>query len=317
MRKAGNRVRITAQLVEAVTGNHVWAERYDRDLEDIFAVQDEVVREIATAVPGQIDVAALQRVQRKPIENLTAYDLVLRGEQLQYRDWSSREATKLFEKAVEIDPQCARALSHLANGYAYSIFAHFAPAGEARRQTRAFAERAIQLDPNDPAILATIAEAYLMVGDLEPARRYMERAIKLNPNDYIVMLYAAQVLAYTKNVDEGLRWIEKQLRHNPLSIDAARETYFEVNYLARRYDDAIDSIAGWHDPPVQLLAALAAAYAQLGHMEEAQAMRRQFEDNLPEGYAFDDFLTATLGMCAHQEDRDNWSEGFRKAGFGV
>ena len=84
VRKAGNRVRISAQLVEAATGNHLWAERYDRDLEDIFAVQDEVVREIATAVPGQLDVAAMQRVQRKPIENLTAYDLVLRGEHLQY-----------------------------------------------------------------------------------------------------------------------------------------------------------------------------------------------------------------------------------------
>ncbi|GAG49486.1 unnamed protein product, partial [marine sediment metagenome] len=109
VRKAGSRVRITAQLVEAATGNHIWAERYDRDLEDIFAVQDEVVREIATAVPGQLEVAALQRVQRKPIENLTAYDLVLRGEQLQFRDWSSREAMSLFEKAVEIDPHCARA----------------------------------------------------------------------------------------------------------------------------------------------------------------------------------------------------------------
>ena len=278
VRKAGNRVRITAQLVEAATGNHVWAERYDRDLEDIFAVQDEVVREIATAVPGQLDVAALQRVQRRPIENLTAYDLVLRAEHLQYRDWSSREATTLFEKAVELDPQCARAYSHLANAQAYSIFAHFAPADEARRLTRDFAERAIQFDPNDPVILATIAEAYLMVGDLEPARRCMEKAIKLNPNDYVVMLYAAQVLAYTNDVDEGLRWLEKQVRHDPRSIDAARETLLEVNYLARRYDDAIDGMRGWHDPPTHLLIDLAAAYAQLGRIDEAQAMRRQAEN---------------------------------------
>ena len=317
VRKAGNRVRITAQLVEAATGNHVWAERYDRDLEDIFAVQDEVVREIATAVPGQLDVAALQRVQRRPIENLTAYDLVLRAEHLQYRDWSSREATTLFEKAVELDPQCARAYSHLANAQAYSIFAHFAPADEARRLTRDFAERAIQFDPNDPVILATIAEAYLMVGDLEPARRCMEKAIKLNPNDYVVMLYAAQVLAYTNDVDEGLRWLEKQVRHDPRSIDAARETLLEVNYLARRYDDAIDGMRGWHDPPTHLLIDLATAYAQLGRIDEAQAMRRQVENDLPEGYAFSEFLAATLAMCARQEDRDNWIEGFRKAGFEV
>ncbi len=221
------------------------------------------------------------------------------------------------EKAVEIDPQCARAYGHLANGNAYRIFAQFAPADEARRLTRDFAERAIKFDPNDPATLATIAEAYLMVGDLGPARRCMEKAIKLNPNGYVVRLYAPQVLAYTKDIDEGLRWMENQIRHNPLSIDAARETYFEVNYLARRYDNAIEGIAGWHNPPAHLPAGFAAAYAHLGRMDEAQAMRRQFEDNLPESYAFKEYLTAMLGMCARQEDRDNWTEGFRKAGFGV
>ena len=150
VRKAGNRVRITAQLVEAASGNHLWAERYDRELEDIFAVQDEVVREIAVAVPGQLDVAAQQRVQRRPAENLTAYDLVLRGEYLRYQDWGSREAVALFEKAIEIDPQCARAYGHLANWHAYSTFAHFAPADEARELTRSFAERAVQIAPNDP-----------------------------------------------------------------------------------------------------------------------------------------------------------------------
>ncbi len=317
VRKAGNRVRITAQLIEAATGHHVWAERYDRDLEDFFAVQDEVVREIATAVPGQLDVAALQRNQRRPIENMTAYDLVLRGEHLLYRDWSSREAITLFEKAIDVDPQCARAYSHLANGQAYSIFAHFAPADEARRLTRDFAERAIQFGPNDSAILATVAEAYLMVGDVELARRCMEKAIKLNPNDYIVMIFAAQVLAYTNSTDEGLLWFKKLAQHDPLAIEASRETGLEVNYLARRYNDAIDSITGWHDPPIHLLAEFAAVYAQLGRMDEAQAMRQRYENNLPEGYGFKDFLAAHLGMCTRQEDRDNWTEGFRKAGFEV
>ncbi len=223
VRKAGNRVRATAQLIEAASASHVWAERYDRDLEDIFAVQDEVVREIATAVPGQIDAAAMQRVQRRPFENLTAYDLVLRGEHLLYRDWASREATALFEQAVEVDPQCARALCHLANGHGYSIFAHFAPVDEARRLTRDFAERAIRFDPNDPFILATTAEAYLMIGDLDLARRHMEKAIKLNPNDYVVIVYSAQVLAFTNSVDEGLRWIETGSPQPPLHRGLAQD----------------------------------------------------------------------------------------------
>jgi TolB-like protein len=319
VRKAGNRVRVTAQLVEAATGKHVWAERYDRDLEDIFAVQDEVVREIVAAVPGQIDAAALQRIQRRPIENLTAYDLVLRGEQLRYQNWSSREADALFEKAVEIDPQCARAYSQLAHGHGYSIFSHFAPADEARRLTRSFAERAVQFDPNDPAIQATIAEAYLMVGDLESARRCIEKAIKLNSNDYVVMLYAGTVLAYTGDIDGGLRWTEKVFRHDPFSIanTSQREGLLEIYYMALRYDDAIDSVTEWRDPPTHVRAEIAATYAQLGRMDEAQAMRRQYESDLPEGYDFNDYLTAQLSMCARQQDRDNWLEGFRKAGFDV
>jgi TolB-like protein len=317
VRRAGNRVRITAQLVEAENGNHLWAERYDRDLEDIFAVQDEVVRAIASAVPGRIDAVALQRVQRKPIENLTAYDLVLRGKSLLYQNWSSREAMTLFEKAIEIDPQCARAYSHLANGHAYSIFGQFAPADEARRLTRDFAEPAVRLDPNDPVILAMIAEAYLMVGDVELAHRHMEKAIKLNPNDSVVLIFAGVVQAYTGDIEEGLRWNEKLIRHDPLTIDAVSEQFLEVNYLARRYDDAIDSITGWHNPPIHLLAETAAAYSQAGRMDEAQAMRRKFESNLPEGYDVNSLLTVLIGMCTRQEDRDNWIEGFRKAGFEV
>jgi len=284
-------------------------------LEDIFAVQDEVVREIAVAVPGQLDVAALQRVQRRPTENLTAYDLVLRGEHLRYQDMASREAVALFEKAIEIDPQCARAYGHLAHWHAYTILLQLAPADEARGLTRSFAERAAQIAPNDPAIQATLSDAYLMTGDPDMARRCIERAIKLNPNDYVVMFWAGIVLAYLGDIDEGLKWAEKLVRHDPLSIEAHREVFFEAYYLARRYEDAIDSIKGWRDRPPQMLSGIAAAYAQLGRMDEAQEARRHYENHLPQGYNFNDLLAARLRICAHQKDRDNWIEGFRKAGF--
>ena len=174
VRKAGKRIRITAQLIEAATGNHIWAERYDRNLEDIFAVQDEVVREIVTAVPGALDAAAIRHVQRRPADNLTAYEHLLRAFHMRRQDWGSPEAVGLLEKVIAADPQCASAYAFLANWHAYSILAHGVRYEAARSKTLAFANKAIQLDPNESTILSVIAEAYLISGDLELARKCME-----------------------------------------------------------------------------------------------------------------------------------------------
>jgi len=212
VRKAGNRVRVTVQLVEAASGNHLWAERYDRDLEDIFAVQDELVREVAAAVPGQLHAAEVQRARRRPVENLTAYDYVLRGDWLLDQDMGAREALALFEKAIEIDPQCARAYVELAGYHAYSVFAHGASIDESAQLARSLAEKALEIDPADPSVQATVAHAYIMVGEHDLARRHIERAIKLNPNDYRVMIYAALVLAYLGDHGEGLNWIRMLLQ---------------------------------------------------------------------------------------------------------
>ena len=116
VRRAGNRVRITAQLIDAANGTHLWAERYDRELEDIFAVQDEVVRTVVATVAGRVEVAGAQFAKRKPPESLVAYDYVLRGlEQLNLDgEPHNAEARRLFEKAVELDPQYAAGHAYLA-----------------------------------------------------------------------------------------------------------------------------------------------------------------------------------------------------------
>jgi TolB-like protein len=317
VRRASNRVRITAQLIEAATGNHVWAERYDRELKDIFAVQDEVVREIATAVPGQLDAVASNRIQQRSDHDLTAYEHVLRGERIRNQDWGTPDAIPLFEQAIEADPHCARAYAQLANWHAYSIFAHYVPADEARQLTRSLGEKALQIEPSNPINLAFLAEAYLMVGDLEFARRCIDKAIKINPNHHYVMVFAATVLAWLGEVDEALRWRELHARHDPLSVASAAEMDFEVYFMAERYEDAVATIDRWHSVPPHMLAEAAAAYAQAGRLEEAQALREQFENSLPPGYTIDDHVAAVLSLCAQQKHRDQWLEGFRNAGFDV
>ena len=317
VRKAGNRVRVTAQLVEAKSGIHIWAERFDRDLQDIFAVQDELVDEIASKVPGQLSSAATQRARRRPVENLTAYDHVLRGDWLLYQDYGSRDALALFEEAIEIDPHCARAYTRLAAFHAYSVFAHGASVEQATKMARSLAERALDLDPTDPAVQATVAEAYILVGEHDLARSHIEKAIKLNPNEYIVMHFAGLVLGYLGDHEEALRWLHKMSRHDPFSGDALREKVFDIFYMARRYEDAIEAFQGWRNPPCHMYSELAAAYAQLDRMGDAQAAVASYERTQPQGFDPVQETHAHARMCARKEDGDHWLEGYRKAGIKV
>ena len=317
VRKAGNRIRVTAQLIEAATGNHIWAERYDRDLNDVFSVQDELVREIAASVPGQLDAAEVRRVQRRPAENLKAYEYVLRGDQMRNQDWASPDAIPLFESAIEADPHCARAYAQIANWHAYSILAHCVPMEEAGQKTRDLAEKAIRIEPNNPVMLAFVAEAYVMSGDLDLARRCIDKAIKLNPNHYYVMLFAAVVLAWLGDVDAAMRWRDLYLRHDPMHGPAMAEAEFELFYLTERYEDAIRALVGWQDLPIHLLAESASAHAHAGKLEEAAVLRERFESKLPPGYTIKDHVSASLKMCALQKHRDLLLEGYRKAGFDV
>jgi TolB-like protein/class 3 adenylate cyclase len=316
VRKAGNRVRITAQLIDAESGNHVWAERYDRNLDDIFAVQDEVVQEIAASVPGQLNVAAMDRARRRPAESLSAYDCLLRGEWLMFRDFTDRNVIPLFERAVEIDPQCARAYIQLARLHAYS-FTQGVPVDEAARSAFPLAEKALELSPSDPSIQSIAAATYMMMCEHHLARQHMERAISLNPNDGEVMASAVFVLNYLGDQEEGLRWDRIRARHDPVSSDGYRENTVDLYYMARRYEDAIAVFRGWRNPPLAMFLVIAAAYAQNDQPEEAKAAYDHYLRELPDGYDTAAMIRVHLRQCAKPEDAEHWREGYRKLGLDV
>jgi tetratricopeptide (TPR) repeat protein len=274
-----------------------------------------VVREIAAAIPGRVDVGEIARMLRRPAESPTAYDLLLRGEHLRHQDWGSAEAKLLFEQAIEADPRCARAFAHLANWHAYGILAHMTPIAEGQRLTKKFADKALLLEPNDPAMLALIAEGYIMVGELASARRCIEKAIKLNPNHYMVMLYASVVLAWLGDTDASLLWLQCFQRHDPLSVEAAREASFEVYFLNQRFAEAIEATVGWINAPAHMLAEIAAAYGHLGKMEEAAAYRQRFEAERPLASSFRDYIEAQMLFCGTDAIRELWLTGYRQAGF--
>ncbi len=317
VRKVGNRVRVTAQLIEAATGNHLWAEKYDRELEEIFEVQDELVQAIATAIPGQLDEAATDLAKRKPSNSLTAYDYLLRGEALNMANYGIADAVPLFEKAIEIDPRCARAYCRLAFCHGYSVFRYGTSAEEARRLAQFYADKALATDPGDSLVQVMAAQTYQLIGDHDLARRHIERAIALNPNDITVIRFAGQILAYLGDQAEALKWIGKYLRFDPHFAEGVRETLFDIYYMTRRYEDAIESFLGWRDPPPHMVCELAAAYAQLDRMNEARAAVAEFEKKKPAGYDFGAFLRAHVRMCARAEEAERWREGYCKAGLPV
>ena len=315
VRKIGRRVRITAQLVESVSGNHLWAERYDRDLEDIFAIQDEVVGEIATAVSGQVDVAMFDRIRTRPTTNATAYEYLLHGEQLRSYNWGDPEAPALLRKAIEADPQSARAYAQLANWHAYSPLAYGVAAAEARRNAEPLLEKTKQLAPHNAFVLAINAQTYIMIGEPELALSCIRKAIQLNPNSYLVMSLAGDVLAFLGETDESLAWDEKTIRHDPMSMLSHREAAFEIFYMAGKFEEALRCIVGWRDLPLHMLAEAAATFAHLGRMDEAAEFRRRYEAAQPPGYDVQNYVSVMLGMCALQKQRDLWRDGFRKAGL--
>jgi TolB-like protein len=317
VRKVGSRLRISAQLVEAETGNHLWAERYDRELEDVFALQDEVVQAIVAAIPGRIDEAAVRRARYKPTENLTAYDCLLRGEWYMRSDFAHRDAIAMFEKAIEIDPQYARAHVRLAAYHGASIFSHGAPTEEATRKARSYAEQALAIDDGDSLVQGITAEVYLVCGEHDLARRHIERAIALNPNDAYVALYAGLVDTYLGNHSDALRWIRTGMRLDPHFPDSYREGLFDVYYMARDYEQAVRVAREWPNPPHHIYAALAAVYAQLGRVDEARDAVATYQRERPKNSEFASLLAAHLKMCARQEDADHWLEGYRKAGLDI
>ena len=317
VRKAGNRIRITAQLIEASTGNHLWAERYDRNLDDIFTVQDEVASKIVTMVPGHVEKADYVQAERKPARDINAYDLFLRAMNILGRNYGSREGEKLLKRALEIDPGYAIPHAHLSIFYAFSVFTHGLNVDETSSLARVHAEAALKLDPDDPAVHISLAVAYVMCGEHALARHHMDKAIALNPNDYVVMLMSAEVMTYLGDYDTAVQWADKAARSDPYSIDTYRETYFDLYYMRSEYEKALEHLVGWQDHPLHIYLAKAAALAQLNRIEEAHESLRKLDKNRPADWDRVGVMSAYVRMCALPEDGERWLEGFRKAGLDI
>jgi adenylate cyclase len=275
VRKAGNRVRVTAQLIDATTGMHLWADNYDRALEDVFAVQDDVTQTIVATLMGRLEEASRERALQKRATNLSAYDYWLRGKHY-FTDWKGsqedcRQAEELFEKAIELDPEFAPAYAGLSAIYLRIYELGWTETPEvAGERALELARRAVELDDRDSSARLMLASAYHKVrSNFELAEAQIEKAIELNPNDYWNYCFKSYFLTCSGDLEEGISCGHDAVRRNPFLPDSCLWNIGFAEYFAGRYDRAIATFGTISSTKDDVDACVAACYARLGRDEEA------------------------------------------------
>jgi TolB-like protein/class 3 adenylate cyclase len=267
VRRMGERIRITAQLIDAESGSHLWAERFDRPLTDLFAVQDEVVRTIVGTLIGRVHASDAERVRRKPPSSLTAYDLTLRGNALPWNNpESAAEAKRLFERAIQIDPGYGLPHSLLAELLDFEWANDLSPSTETLDRAFALAQRAVELADNESICHASLGDICLDRRSFDLALRHMERALEINPASPWIRADFGRHLSNVGRAEEGLEMLRNARRADP---------YFRppwywralglAQFVLRRYADALaDFDRAARNCPRFSLAMMAGCCAKLG-----------------------------------------------------
>jgi adenylate cyclase len=318
VRKAAGKVRITGQLIDAVTGAHIWADRFERDLTDIFVLQDEVTVAVVSAIQPKLFQTEIALATRRRPENLTAYDFYLRAMQQYYLTTREglAEAIRLAHRALQLDPRfglvaALAGVCHMQN----VLFGYAADAQFDREEAVRFLHLALSVDDGDPDTLAAAAAiSAFMVGDCESAIEMADRAVSLNPNSYLAWTRKGWVYRIAGLPEEAVRSFECALRMSPVD-PALHITFVGMGYALiglRRFDEAI--VAGkkaqrQHPSYVGAYRCLASAFAHLGRDAEAREAATRLLETDPA------FTISTFIARGGQSNSKLLIEGLRKAGL--
>jgi len=315
VRKAGRRVRITVQLIDAATDHHVWAERYDRDLEDIFAIQDEVTRAIVATLPGRVQAASRDRASRKRPENLAAWECVLTGKVLHHR--SNRDdnarAQALLDRAIALEPAYAHAHAWKACVLGQTWVHNWCesrPAVEA--QILKELQTALALDDNDSDVHRILAALNIIRDNHEQSVYHQKRALSLNPNDDLVVVQQGEILTWQGQPEEGIEWIRKAMRLNPYHPERFWSHLARACFTAGRHGEALEALACLSSPDATQRALMAACHAELGDLDAAER-ERQAALALSPGFTIGEYASSL--HYRREADTERHRAALGRAGF--
>jgi adenylate cyclase len=281
VRRAGDLVRVTAQLIDAIKGHHLWAERYDRDLKDIFALQDEITMKIIEALEVRLTEGEQARMRRKGTDELEAYIKTLHGVAYlrQFNKDGNILARQMGKQAIALDPEYARPYVVLGWTHLLDIF-YGSTKSPKKSMERAMelVQKSISLDEFEPCSRDLLSYIYLLEGQHERAIAEAERGITLDPNMADSQMHLAMALSFAGRPEEAIALLKKAIRLNPFAPTNYWHNLGRAYRLAGRHEEAIKAYKkALKRGPDNLLAhvGLAATYSLSGQEDEAQAEAKQ------------------------------------------
>ncbi|GEO17765.1 hypothetical protein MAE02_54610 [Microvirga aerophila] len=318
IQRQGDQVWVTAQLLDATTAAHIWSERWDRPLQDIFAVQSELAEQVTAKLAGHsgtIFVAGKDTAKCKRPENLSAYELYLLGTEAQQRGTKegTEESLRLLKRSLEIDPKLARAWTALA--WSYTLLRGWADDTAEWRQGRLdAARRAVELDPLDAEAHAALGTILGQAGDFAQAEAAFDKALSLNPNSVDILTFYAHWASTLGKPERGVEAAEKAIRLNPNLPVAALNTYSYTYFMAGRYEDVLRFLDRKPRETYRRTNFVfrAASLAALGQQEKARAEVAEALARYPR-LTIESF--AVLDPMWNGPERQRLIETMRQAGF--
>jgi class 3 adenylate cyclase/TolB-like protein/Tfp pilus assembly protein PilF len=318
VRRAGDRVRVKAELSEAATGRNVWSQAYDAEVKDIFGVQDDIARRVVGAAAVKLTRFERERVLAKPTANLAAYEFVLRGREFLSRATRDQndEAQKMFQRAIDLDPSYAAAYAEFGLSIIEAVVSGWTEfVADDLGHAETLGQKALSLDPASTTAHRLLAEVHLSRGRFDLALGQIERSLEINPSDAESFAMRGAILVWAGRAGEALPWGEGALRLDPAN---ARAAYYlgMTYYFLNRYGEAVEALdralAGNLGRNTQQMgrSVLAATYGELDRRQDAERERTMVLRMAP-------FLSAErfAGQFGTPEARAHMLQGLKKAGF--
>jgi adenylate cyclase len=320
VRRGDSRLRVTAQLIDAETGNHIWSERYDRDVQAIFDIQDEITAAVTRAVLPAVSHVEQQRAMRKPPESLSAWEAYQCGLWHMTRGNSNDDkiALNFFQQATELDASCAAGYTGLAYAQVHLAAGFYTgKMTESLKLAEYFARRALSLDGVDAEARACLGLTLHLQGNHEGGRAEVDRALTVSPGLAVAHGILGETLVFSGQMQDGIASLETSVRLDPFGPNARVHEYLQAVglYFLRQYEAACEAarraIRSYpeYPPPYRWLAA---ALGQLGHGLEAGVALQRAKTASQESF---DFFTRSRPPWFRPKDHEHMLDGLRKAGW--